>query len=55
MVPQSIATQAIEADLTVLRDTAWYAVKYRDFDSGSSVHYARAGSSPASRTKQKTP
>ena len=23
-------------------------------DSGSSVHYARAGSSPASRTKQKT-
>ena len=37
-------------------DCNWYArvVELADsLDSGSSVHYARAGSSPASRTKKK--
>ena len=39
--------------ITLVRDAR--VVELADsLDSGSSVHYARAGSSPASRTKQKT-
>ena len=36
----------------ILDDTVLYTVICMNSDSGSSVHYARAGSSPASRTKK---
>ena len=40
--------------ITLVRDAR--VVELADsLDSGSSVHYARAGSSPASRTNRKTP
>ena len=43
------------SDFSVLNDTRNHKLKHIRLVSGSSVHYARAGSSPASRTKKRHP